>query len=280
MGNAGWGGPSDGAALERARLPSPPPGALRLTLFDGWRLTRGGCGVHVPVRGQRLVALLALRGPQTRALVGGTLWPEASEQRAQTSVRAALWALHQQAPGLVEAGGSEIGLADDLSVDVEDFLTNAWLLLHPRESSLLGTSSTWLPLVGSPGGRLLPGWYDDWVLVERERIHQLRLHALEALTDLLIEHGDYAEALECALTAVAVDPHRESAHRLVMRVHLAEGNAAEALRESERFRRLLRESFGIEPSRQMAELVERIRAQPQANRRRVIARGAPLHPVR
>jgi DNA-binding SARP family transcriptional activator len=279
MEQGGWHGPDGRAAVARARLVSHGRASLRLILFDGWRLTRNGGGVHVPVRGQRLVALLALRGPQTRALVGGTLWPEASEQRAQTSVRAALWALHQQAPGLVEAIGGEIRLASHVLVDVKEFLTHARGMLHLREPSRPRTSSALAPSSGWLGGELLPGWYDDWVLVERERMHQLRLHALEALTDHLIERGDYAEALEAALTAVAADPLRESAHRLVMRAHLAEGNAAEALRQYERFRVLLRESLGIEPSRQMAELVEQIRASPQANHRRVLARGASLDPI-
>jgi len=157
-----------------------------------------------------------------------------------------------------------------------DFLARARGLLHPREPNGLGTSSTWLPFDGRLGGELLPGWYDDWVLVERERMNQLRLHALEAFTDVLIQRADHAGALETALTAVAVDPLRESAHRLLIRVHLAEGNAAEALRQYERFRRLLRDSLHIEPSRQMAELVERVRTRPQANHRRVLARRTPL----
>jgi DNA-binding SARP family transcriptional activator len=272
-------GRNEGRATAHAQLVPHRTDEFRLTLFDGWRLSRNGDGVHVPVRGQRLVALLALRGPQTRALVGGTLWPEANEQRAQTSVRAALWALHQQAPGLVEAVGCEIWLGDHVSVDVMDFLTHARGLLHPREPSGPGTSSAWLPFDRRLGGELLPGWYDDWLLVERERMNQLRLHALEAFTDVLIERGDHADALETALTAVAVDPLRESAHRLLIRVHLAEGNAVEALRQYERFRRLLRDSLGIVPSRQIAELVEQVRTTPQANHRRVLARGAPLDAV-
>lgn len=279
MGHADRRGLDEGGAVAHAHVVPPGLDGFRLTLFDGWRLTRNGDGVHVPVRGQRLVALLALRGPQTRALVGGTLWPEASEQRAQTSVRAALWALHQQASGLVEAVGSEIRLAGHVSVDVTDFLTHARGLLHARESNGHGTSPAWLPLDGRLGGELLPGWYDDWVLVERERMNQLRLHALEAFTNILIERGDHAEALETALTAVAVDPLRESAHRLLIRVHLAEGNAAEALRQYERFRRLLRDSLGIEPSRQMAELVEQVWTRPRADRRRVLAQGAPLDAI-
>jgi hypothetical protein len=74
-----------------------------------------------------------------------------------------------------------------------------------------------------PGGELLPGWYEDWVLVERKRLRQLRMHALEALAEKLTEAGRYGVAMPAAYAAVRADPVRESAHRAVVRVHLAEG---------------------------------------------------------
>jgi DNA-binding SARP family transcriptional activator len=88
-----------------------------------------------------------------------------------------------------------------------------------------------------PGGELLPGWYEDWVLVERERLRQLRMHALEALAEKLTEAGRYGVAMQAAYAAVRADPVRESAHRAVVRVHLAEGNVLEALRAYELTRR-------------------------------------------
>src|SRR5262245_9570317 len=99
MGHAGMRGRSEGGAITHAEPGPHGTDGFRLALFDGWRLARNDGGVHVPVRSQRLVALLALRGPQTRALVGGTLWPEAGEQRAQTSVRAALWRSEERRVG-------------------------------------------------------------------------------------------------------------------------------------------------------------------------------------
>src|SRR4029077_344554 len=104
-------------------------------------------------------------------------------------------------------------------------------------------------------GELLPDWYDDWVMVERERLRQLSLHALEALAEQLLEVGRLGAALEAALEAVAMEPLRESAHRLLIRIHLAEGNGAEAIRESELCGRLLRDQLGLEPSPQLARLV-------------------------
>jgi DNA-binding SARP family transcriptional activator len=66
---------------------------------------------------------------------------------------------------------------------------------------------------------LFPGWYDDWVLLERERLRRLRLHALEVLADKLVREGRYGEAVQATYAAVRTEPLRESAHRAVVRVH-------------------------------------------------------------
>jgi len=104
-------------------------------------------------------------------------------------------------------------------------------------------------------GDLLPGWYDDWVLLERERLRQLRLHSLEALAVRLAAAGRLAEALQAAYGAVRAEPLRESAHRTVVRVHLSEGNVVEALRAHDAFRDLIQEELGIVPTELMSRLV-------------------------
>ena len=107
-------------------------------------------------------------------------------------------------------------------------------------------------------GELLPGWYDDWVLPERARLRQLRVYTLEALAGKLAAAGRCGEALQAAYGAVRAEPLRESAYRLVMRVHVTEGNAAEALRTYHAFREILEAELGVAPSEQMARLVQEI----------------------
>ena len=76
---------------------------------------------------------------------------------------------------------------------------------------------------------LLVGWYDDWVDLERERFRQLRLHVLDQIGELLLRAQMYCETVQVGLVAVASEPLRESAQRLLVRAHLCEGNLAEAL---------------------------------------------------
>ena len=237
--------------------PTLPPGSFEhwkwhLGLFNHWRLFNDHQIIRVPLRSQRLAALLALRGRQNRAWLAGTLWPEVDEQRAQASLRTAISVLHRCASGLVEKDRSDLYLSKDVVVDVVEFRRHADHVLagqlpeHP--------SGVDHPTVS--GGELLPGWYEDWVFADRERVRQLRVHVLETLAHELVARCEYAQALQAALTAVEIDPLRESARRAVINVHIAEGNTADALREYRRFCELLQKELDVGPTHRVRELIE------------------------
>lgn len=227
---------------------------LQLKLFNYWHLDGDHRPIQVPSRSQRLVALLALRGRQNRAQLAGTLWPDVDEHRAQASLRTAMSALHSRVPGLVEKDHGDVLLCEHVAIDIVQFRRHA-------DQVLAGQLAVPPSTVDHPevsGGELLPGWYDDWVFVERERTHQLRLHVLEALARELAARDAYAHALQAALKAVEIDPLRETARRAVINVHLAQGNTADALREYQRFHDLLQEELGVGPTRHLTELIAQI----------------------
>jgi DNA-binding SARP family transcriptional activator len=94
------------------------------------------------------------------------------------------------------------------------------------------------------------------VAIEREHIRQLRIHALDALGTRLTETSRYGEAIAAGLASVAAEPLRESAHRVVITAHLAEGNYGEAIRHYHSFRELLANELGLEPSPQVTMLIQ------------------------
>jgi DNA-binding SARP family transcriptional activator len=106
--------------------------------------------------------------------------------------------------------------------------------------------------------RLLPGWYDEWVLLAQEQFRQLQLHVLEVAGEELLSREKPVPALWAALDAVDAEPLRESAHRLVIRIHIAEGNISEAIRHYLRYSSLLHEELGVQPTKQLQELVGKI----------------------
>jgi DNA-binding SARP family transcriptional activator len=235
----------------------------RVTLLDGFALHLDDAVsrrvLDEPPRSvQRLIAHLCLSPRPPRAAVAGHLWPDAPEDHAHGSLRSALWRLHKLAPGLVEASGSTIALADGVRVDVRELADWARRVCDPR----CGLDELDIPDAGLQG-ELLPGWYDDWVQLERENLRQVRMHALEVLAHRLAEAGRYAEALQAAYSAVRAEPLRESAHRIVVRIHVTEGNLSEALRVYEQFRTMLAAELGLQPSGRMTQLVDAVRRPAQ-----------------
>jgi DNA-binding SARP family transcriptional activator len=226
---------------------------VRLELLDGFRLEVDGGPVATLNSAQRLVAYLALHGPVARVVAAGTLWADVPEEQALASLRTAMWRCNRAVNGLVTAGQSRLALARDVTVDVAELTASAAVVLD--RSGFGAAASSAGSYAELRPRELLPGWYDDWVLFERERLRHLRLHALEAASGRLADDGHHAAALELALEAVRTEPLRESAHRAVIAVHLAEHNAAEAVRSFRRFRDLLVDELGVEPSDDLAGLV-------------------------
>lgn len=215
-----------------------------LSLLGPWRLTGHDHSVRVGVKAQRLLALLALRGACPRSYVAGLLWQDCSDPHAMGNLRATLSRLHGRGlRDVVHSDDGVLSLDSDVEVDVR---------------VLVGTASAVLDEGGEAADRealrilrsdeLLVGWYDDWVVLHRERIRQLRLHALEVLSARLAADGHGAAAVEAALAAVVAEPLRESAHRALICAHLSEGNRGEAVRQLSRLRALLRYELGVEPS--------------------------------
>jgi DNA-binding SARP family transcriptional activator len=226
----------------------------KLELFDSWRLSRAGAVHEMRAREQRLVALLALHGTRRRGYLAGILWPDSTEGRAATNLRAATCRIDQTAPGLLVHDRHDVALSTNLRLDVRDFVDYVWRLSGIQQCHGVSGNevTTCLPLLS---GDLLPGWYDDWVIYERTRLQQLRIQALELTAGWMLKQGDSAAALVAASAAVAIEPLRESAQRMLIRVHIHDGNYAAALRDYHDFHsRMLRE-LGIAPSDQMRALV-------------------------
>ena len=226
---------------------------VHVGLLDGFTLRLSGgdaeASADLPRGVQRLVAHVCLTGRPARAAIAGRLWPDVSEEHAHGSLRSALWRVQRDVPGLLDLSGGALSLAAGVHVDVRDLTDWARRAMDPLAAP-----------EGRPGdldldGELLPGWYDDWVLLEREWLRQLRVHAFEAMAGKLAAAARYGEAVEAAYAAVRAEPLRESAHRAVVRIHLAEGNLVEAVRAYQACRELFARELGVVPTSEMSRLV-------------------------
>lgn len=241
---------------------------FKLKLLDGFALEQDGRVLRMPHSVRRVVAFLGVRGRSCRTEVAGSLWPDVPETKAHASLRTVLWRLQRLTPRplitgrpvhevladgrVVECDGLEsLALSATVDIDVTTFIATARAVLADGTGGLDESPLSTLDIMGE----LLPGWYEDWVLFERERLRQLQMHALEALAERLTAAGRHAGAIEAAMAAVRLDPLRESATRALISAHLAENNVVEAVRRYQAFRDRLAGELGVAPSADLARLV-------------------------
>jgi DNA-binding SARP family transcriptional activator len=242
--------------------PRLPPAPTRLCLLGGFNLIVQDARVDLPIHAQRVLAYLSLVQPTQRAHhrtgLADRLWGSVSVERSHASLRTALWRIRRADPQLVRASRETVRLDDSVDVDVRRCVAQAGRLLtddedlQPRDTDLSALR-----------GDLLPGWDEDWLLLERERIRQIQIHALEALAHRLRRRGRHLEAIEAAFAAIAEEPLRESAHAALIDIFLAERNIAQARFQLDRYAALLWSELAIKPS---VELTNRVAAAAMTSR--------------
>ncbi len=239
-----------GGHMENARDDLGPPShhenglGYRLNLLGGLALSAGHRSVGVPGGCRTVLAVLALCGPATRLELIERLWPGVDGSLGSGRLRTALWRLHRAAPGVVEVDGELLRLSRRVDVDVDSWCRWARRVVA---GAIVEQPS---PVVED----LLPGCYDDWVLLERERVRHLLVRALETRAVQLYRCGRHLAAVETALSVIALEPLRESAHATLVQVYLIERDLAQARRHATDFREMLRVELAVDASPAFLEL--------------------------
>ena len=123
-------------------------------------------------------------------------------------------------------------------------------------------------------GELLPGYFDEWCLVERERLRGAYFRVLHQFIELLQRNGDLDGALGYARRAVSADPLNEESYQDLIRLLAAAGQPAAALRQFRELEQRLDEQLGEGPSaatRELAHEVERQATELGSKRRQAEA---------
>ncbi|WP_141581719.1 BTAD domain-containing putative transcriptional regulator [Actinomadura sp. WMMA1423] len=223
-----------------------------LGLLTSFRCRVGGRDVGLPPAPRRLIVAVALEpGGLGRGSLQGRLWPDVESAEAAKRLRQALWRVRRDTgERLLAVTPSHVALAEDVDVDLRRGERLARLVAggtvaaaQPDEVELLG-------------GELLPCWPDEDVWGVRDRWNLLRLLALERLAGHALAAGDVTGAIDLAEAAARVDALSEASHRIMAAVHLARGDQVSAWRVFTRYRRLLDEEMGLEPSAEFRGLLE------------------------
>ena len=201
----------------------------------------------------------------TRNLLAGTFWPDLPNATARRRLSQALWRIRRTlecpplpAPLLLTPGDT-LQLNPDLplALDVAQFEAH---VARTRQAGETPAAGSLRRAVECYRGDFLAGYYDDWALVERERLREGFLGALERLVDALKAAGDYPAALSYARRLATEDPLREEAHHEVMRLCHLLGRDNQALSQFQTCCQVMADELNAEPSAGTLALADEIAA--------------------
>jgi len=228
------------------------PASAHVSMLGRFAVTLLGEDHALASHCQRLVGFLGIRGPLpiSRTRTAAILWPSVDQEKASNQLRTCLYRLGDASNQLVERTDQTLRLAPTAVVDYQLAVERGRALCSAAAESV-GESDLDTFLFKHD---LLPGWDQDWVVVERESFRQLRFAALEAIARRCVDLSRNETAIQACLLVTRTEPLRESAHRLIAMAHAAQGNHAQALSQLNRYADLLQQEIGIPPSALVVDL--------------------------
>lgn len=237
-------------------IPILPP-RLRVHLFGQFRIENGANSVRLPTRQIQLLLAYVVLHPEahSREKLAGLLWGDVTDAQARHSLRTAINALRK-------CLGGRILFSDRETVQVSTSYP-LWVDVHEFEKGVKGLAAA--PPTHAEAvlnlyqGDLLPDFYDDWILPEREHYRQHYLDALLQLAYRMRALTEYAHAIELAHRVLVSDPANERGHQQLIFCYMAAGDRTAALKQYEECQRRLQEELAAEPSPETTALYEWIK---------------------
>jgi TolB-like protein/Tfp pilus assembly protein PilF len=232
---------------------------FRLGLMGNFQL-EGPDGIEIAIKSKKnkaLIAILALspKCTSTRDRLGDLLWGSHGEEQARASLRQSLAMFRKELGAswealFLEAGNSLSLRLSTLTIDVLALLSHDGQPgVEPLRKIADLSNAEFLADI-----RLSEPAFEDWLSVERARVHSSLIVLLEKVTALESGVRQVASAREL----VRLDPLRESSHRILMRAYVDCGDASLALKQFEDCRGLLKRELQVEPSPETQTLREEI----------------------
>jgi len=228
---------------------------LEVRLLGKFEVLLGGEPVEIPSRpAQSLLSYLMLNAgvAHRREKLAGLLWPDSDETNARSNLRHALWRLRK-------AIGDEYFDSDKVAIRFNpdsDYQLDVDILKdQPSEA---GTSDDLIPIVSVYEGDLLPGFFDEWVTLEREGLRAVFEDRIQNLVDQLVEEGRWREAREWAEFWISQGQSPEPAYRALMVAHSGLGDFSGVALAYQRCVETLKQELDVEPSVETRDLYQRL----------------------
>jgi ABC-type oligopeptide transport system substrate-binding subunit/DNA-binding SARP family transcriptional activator len=232
---------------------------LQASLLGRYEIRLNGEPVILSSRPAQSVLAYLLLHPEIshrREQLAGQFWPDSSEVNARNNLRHELWRIRKA----LGASASARMVSDNLVVTY-----------YPQPGDQLdvgifeacsgeeGNIDSLLDGVSAYGGDLLPGFYEEWVVLERERLQAAFERKLGELLERLLAERRWKEVLEWGERWIALGGIPEPAFRALMLAHAGLGNLAGAAAQYQRCVEALSRGLGVEPSEKTRKVYEQIR---------------------
>ena len=238
--------------------------SIQVKLLGSFEARSGatGCITFPTSKTKALFAYLAMAQDQgqSRERLSTLFWGETSDTRARANLRQALTRIRQSLP--THARGGVVAQHGSINLDTRAFPTDT------QEFERLSHSPSIEGLEQAAAlyrGDLLEDLsidaepFETWLLHERQRYRERAIDCFERLLDHYRAIGAATRGIEVCNRLLALDPYRESVHRLLINFYADQERRGAALHQFEECRRLLAEELGVEPEQETVELYEDIK---------------------
>jgi LuxR family maltose regulon positive regulatory protein len=236
-----------------------PQLSLQIYALGQPRVELGGQNVQWATVQSRNLFFSLLQHPQglRKEEIGQIFWPDHPPLKLDGIFRSSLYRLRRalfRESVIFEEGIYRFNWDSNYSYDAQAFdrlldqAAQAGSLSRQREAALLRDAASLYQ------GDYLEDVYDEWCMLERERLRGRYLSALESLAGLYVAQRDLQQAIDVCQRLLAEDPYREATHRELMHCYFRLGDRVAAIRQYQTCAGVLREELGLSPAPETEDL--------------------------
>jgi len=234
---------------------------LKIYLLGQFKLHADDIPLDLPSRSaQSLLAFLALNQGVNirREKAASILWPEATESNARAYLRKALWQIRKS----LEDGS----LAWDQYLQINNISisfkqpSDVWLDADLiRSNTDTKSIEAMVETASLYRGELLPGFYEDWIVVEREHLLMAYHQLMDQLIDRLLQEKRWDDVIQWSEEWIQLGASPEPAYRALMKAHAGLGNSSMFSLSYQRCVETLSRDLDISPSPETRKLFGQLR---------------------
>lgn len=228
---------------------------LEARFLGNFEILIDGVSIDLPARkAQALLAFLVMNrsGQHRREKLAGMLWPDSDESSARSKLRYALWQLRNSV-------GDNYFSADKITISLDPDV-DIWLDCDNFQNRLAGSQTTenLEEIAALYLGDFLPGFYEDWILLERDRLRASFDLIIVQLIERLYGEGLWREVIEWSEKWISFGQAPEKAYQAIMAAQSRSGDKTSALNTYLRLEQVLDEELGVDPSKTTRQMYEAI----------------------